>query len=77
MVKNENLQSLYNAMGEYNVAMGPVEFLVPEHLLEQARRQLQDLQRVHEETIPETCPACSAANPERQTYCPECGLFLG
>lgn len=74
-MRGENLYGIYG-----NAAMGlagPMEFLIPSALKEQAEESLLDLFEVHLANLPTHCPACEARVPKGEVDCPSCGLFLG
>lgn len=74
-MRGENLYGIYGnaAMG----FVGPMEFLIPSELKEQAEECLLDLFDVHLASLPTHCPACEARVPKGEVDCPNCGLFLG
>ena len=71
-VKGELLHSLWIAGTS---ALGPMEFLVPSELREQAEEALKSLFDLNTD-IPEECPACSAKTQPGKLECPSCGLYL-
>lgn len=72
-VKGEMLHSLWIAGTS---ALGPMEFLVPSELKDQAEAALEDLFDLHPEDIPAICPACNSKTQAGKLECPSCGLFL-
>ena len=72
-IKGELLHSLWLAGTS---ALGPMEFLVPTELKEEAEAALQEIFDLRPEDIPETCPACGAKTEPGKLECPSCGLFL-
>ena len=53
-----------------------IEFQVPSQYAEAAMESLNDLFEVHEDAVPEYCPACESPVDKNKLECPACGLFL-
>ncbi|MEM0996925.1 MAG: hypothetical protein AAGN35_07595 [Bacteroidota bacterium] len=73
-VIGEHMHNVYGLAG--STLFGPMKFVIPAELREQAERELQNLFDVNLD-LPETCPACDSSIPEGVVDCPACGLFLG
>ena len=74
-MRGENLYAIYG-----DVAMslaGPIQFLIPKEMKEQAEERLLELFSVDPQSLPSQCPACEANVPKGMCDCPNCGLFLG
>ena len=56
---------------------GPIQFLIPREMKEQAEERLLELFAVDPQRLPTQCPACEANVPKGICDCPNCGLFLG
>ena len=56
---------------------GPMQFLIPLHLKEQAEECLLEIFDVQTTNLPSKCPACDARVSRGEVDCPSCGLFLG
>lgn len=74
-MRGENLYHIYG-----NVAAtlaGPLQFLIPKELKEQAEECLLELFTLDPSNLPHQCPACETQVPHGAYDCPGCGLFLG
>ena len=56
---------------------GPMEFLIPIGLKEEAEEILNTLFEIDLNDLPTQCPACDSPIPIATADCPACGLFLG
>jgi hypothetical protein len=70
-----NLYSLYGDAAA--VFAGPMQFLIPAELKEQAEERIMDLFTIDPQNLPSQCPACESKVPQGACDCPNCGLFLG
>jgi hypothetical protein len=69
---------LFWIYGNIAVALaGPMEFLIPKEMKEQAEERLLDLFTVDPQNLPHQCPACDTPVPTGTCDCLGCGLFLG
>ena len=71
----ENIYSIYGAAAA--VFAGPMQFLIPQELKDQAEERLLELFSIDPQKLPTQCPACDAFVPRGNCDCPNCGLFLG
>lgn len=74
-VANETLglYTLVNASG--TSMLGPIEFYVPGHLVQEAQDRIKELFSVEPHHLPDACPACEAP-AKGHLECPGCGLSL-
>lgn len=70
----EHMHNVYGLAGA--ALFGPMEFIIPVQLKEQAEAELQNLFDVSLD-LPDFCPACEAHIGKTSVDCPSCGLFLG
>lgn len=79
MTRNEGLQHLMGigALGGTNRVAGPVEFWVPQGLMDIALAAIADSFEIFTDNLPAHCPACGQANQPPLPECRHCGLFLG
>lgn len=69
---------LFGLYGDAAIALaGPIRFLIPSELKEQAEHCLQEIFDVRPFAQAGLCPACEARVPKGEVDCPACGLFLG
>lgn len=74
-LQGENLYSIYGDAAV--VFAGPMQFLIPKELKDQAEESLLELFSIDPQDLPSHCPACEARVPKGNYDCPNCGLFLG
>lgn len=69
---------LFGLYGDAALSLaGPIQFLIPLHLKEQAEECLIEIFDVQLGSLPANCPACDAQVGRGLVDCPSCGLFLG
>lgn len=73
-VKGETLHAVYGFLG--GAAFGPMEFLVPAEMEEEAVAALGELFELHSDDLPSNCPACSHPVHPGDLDCKDCGLSL-
>lgn len=73
--EGDRLFSIYGDAAAF--LAGPIKFLVPKEMKEEAESRMMDLFTVDSCNLPSKCPACEAQVPTGNCDCPACGLFLG